>query len=156
MAAAPRDMTPGELTVRLDGLESNILAALKVIQDSMVTTQVLDAKFVGVDQRVGRLEKDHAEWKNESTRAHVQLEADSKTRHAETTSDMDKMNTNLRTKIDKDTATLHAEMKEIKSQRAEDEKDIKGAKRAQTNIWIAAGLAVAGSILARLIPGGLG
>lgn len=99
--AAPRDMTPGELEVRLDGLENNILAALKVIQDSMVTTTVLDAKLSASDQRVTRLERDHGDWKDESTRAHVQLEADSKARHAETLSGVSALDVKINTRFEK-------------------------------------------------------
>jgi hypothetical protein len=101
MAAAPRDMTTGEIEVRLDSLEKNILAELREIKASMVTTGVFDARLVAYEQQMARLQRDHDEWVKESTRAHVALDSESKARHAETLAEIKALEIRVNTRFEK-------------------------------------------------------
>jgi len=101
MAAAPRDMTTGEIEVRLESLEKNILAELREIKANMVTTGVFDARLMAYEQQMTRLERDHQEWVRESTEAHVSLDRDSKARHAETNAEMKALEQRINTRFEK-------------------------------------------------------
>jgi hypothetical protein len=101
MAAAPRDMTTGELEVRLDAFERNVMAALEEIKNNMVTIAVFDARDAAREQRVERLERDHQTWVKESTEAHVALDRDSKSRHAETNSKIEALEVRINTRFEK-------------------------------------------------------
>ena len=101
MAAAPRDMTTGEIEVRLESLEKNILAELREIKASMVTTGVFDARLVAYEQSQTRLERDHQEWVRESTEAHVSLDRDSKARHAETLAEIKALDAKVSNRFEK-------------------------------------------------------
>jgi hypothetical protein len=133
MAAAPRDMTPGEIEVRLDSLEKNILAEHREIKSNMVTTGVFDARLMAHEQQVARLESDHRKWVEESTAAHVRLEADSKARHAETSAEMKALETRVNTRFEK---------QEERAYNLE-----QTAKAQKNNKWQAIGIAILSSAL---------
>lgn len=159
MAAAPRDMTTGELEVRLDGLESNILAAIKTIQDNMVTKAVFDVQQKASDERVNRLAEDHQAWVRESTEAHVSLDKDSKARHQETIALVEKKVAESNVALEKVNARIDdsnektaLKFKERDKRREDDEKDLKSARRAVFNLWIAGGITIVVSIIVKFLP----
>lgn len=133
MAAAPRDMTTGEIEVRLDSLEKNILAELREIKASMVTTGVFDARLMAYEQQQSRLERDHQEWVRESTEAHIALDRDSKARHAETISEIKALEVRVNNRFEK----------------GEDRQfTLEQATKAQKNSkWQAIGVAILSSVL---------
>jgi acetyl-CoA carboxylase alpha subunit len=133
MAAAPRDMTTGEIEVRLDSFEKNVMAALSEIKDNMVTVAVFDARDAAREQRVQRLELDHQRWVKESTEAHVTLDSESKARHAETGAAMKALETKFETRFEKaEDRAFHLEQ---------------AAKAQKNSKWQAIGVAVLGSVL---------
>lgn len=153
MAAAPRDMTPGELEVKLDSLISLVTDMSK----TMVTRDVFDAWQRGNDDRIRRLEDDLKQWIKESTEAHISLEKDSKARHQESAAELRSTNDALRAKIDKEVSSvtnrldkevtkINTRQDETDKQRVEDERDLKRARQSSVNIWIVAGLAILGNI----------
>jgi len=133
MAAAPRDMTTGEIEVRLDSLEKNILAELREIKASMVTTGVFDARLLAYEQSQTRLERDHQNWVRESTEAHVALDRDSKARHAETRSELKALEQRVVTRFEKS---------EDRAFNLEQQ-----AKAQKNGRWQAIGVAILGSVL---------
>lgn len=133
MAAAPRDMTTGEIEVRLDSFEKNVMAALAEIKNNMVTVDVFDARQIAYEQRTSRLEKDHQEWVQESTAAHVSLDKDSKARHAETVAMVTALEVKITNRLDKqDERAFNLEQT---------------AKAQKNSKWQAVGLAILASIL---------
>lgn len=150
MAAAPRDMTTGELEVRLDSFESNVMAVLQEIRNNMVTEAVFEARWAAYEQRVTRIEKDLQEWIRESTEAHVSLDRDSKARHKETEAAMEAMKVKLESDIDKSKANTRTELRQLRTDFEESKKDTETVKRSRINIWLAAGVAILGSIFTKL------
>lgn len=146
---APREMTTGELQVRLDSFETNVMAVLQEIRNNMVTEAVFEARWSAYEQRVGRLESDLQAWIRESTEAHISLDRDSKARHKETEGALAALELKLQSKIDDAKVHARADHKEIKVELAEARKDADGVKRSRVNIWLAAGVAVLGSILTK-------
>ncbi len=126
----------GQLNVKLD----LILSQLEAMQKNMVTRDVFDVWKEGNAERIMRLEQDLGKWIQESTAAHVKLEADSKARHAETEAD----NNTLRVYVDN------------RFQKAEDRQDavdegIKNRKNSMAGVWVAVlvggALTVAGLVI---------
>jgi hypothetical protein len=94
-------MTTGEIEVRLDSLEKNILAELREIKANMVTTGVFEARLLAYEQQMTRLDRDHQEWVRESTEAHVALDRDSKARHAETLAKIEALDVKVANRFEK-------------------------------------------------------
>lgn len=137
---AEHEPTNGEIRVEL----RNIYSLLEVMSKTMVTKELFDAKFDLNLERIRRLEDDQRKWTDESTRVHVQLDAESKSRHAESLSNADALEVKLETRIER-----------VEAKFDDADKDIKAAGRSKYNAWLAAGLALGGSILIKLFfPGG--
>lgn len=94
---AGRELTPGELEVKLDG----ILGRLTDIQNSMLTKELFEAYRDASNDRIRRTEDDLKEWTKVSTSAHVELDSNSKARHAETEARIDAEVQKLVTRLDK-------------------------------------------------------
>lgn len=137
MAAAPRDMTTGEIEVLLDALQKNILGELREIKSNMVTAAVFEARQVAYDQRTTRLEQDHQAWVRESTEAHVALDKDSKARHAETTAAITALEIKVNNRFEKG---------EERSFQLE-----QSAKQQKNGKWQAIGIAVLAAVLSVLV-----
>lgn len=67
----------GQLNVKLD----LILSQLDSVVKTMITKDLFDTWRQGNNERLTRLEDDHKAWVQESTAAHVKLEAASQARH---------------------------------------------------------------------------
>lgn len=154
MAAAPRDMTTGELEVRLDSFESNVMAILQDIRANMVTKDVSEAHQLSNERRMKNTEDALEKWIHTSTEAHVHLDAESKTRHAETVALVDRVVATLDVKIDKLNARVDdsnektaLKFKERDKAREADEKDLKSARNSRWNIALVAVLAVVGNVI---------
>lgn len=151
MAAAPRDMTTGELEVRLDSFESNFMAVLQEIRNNMLTEAVFEARWASYEQRVTRLEEDHKAWVRESTEAHLRLESDSKARHKETEAVVSALELKLQAEIDRAKSSSRADHKSIQVELKETRKEAESVKRSRINIWLAAAVAIIGSILTKIL-----
>lgn len=154
MAAAPRDMTTGELEVRLDSFESNVMAILQDIRANMVTKDVSEAHQASNERRMKNTEDALEKWIKTSTETHVQLDAESKARHAETIALVDRVVASLEVKVDKVNARVDdanektsLRIKELKERRESDEKDLKSARNSRWNIALVAVLAVVGNVI---------
>lgn len=134
------DPTTGELRVQLQG----IVDLLNGISRTMVTKDVFDTWRNGNNERIARVEQDLSKWINSSTTSHVELDRDSKARHQETMSSISSLEADYR-----------RELKDITARQDQNEKDIRSARNARANMWIAAGLAVLGSIVTGLVLYGL-
>jgi len=145
MAATPRDSTNAELALKIDA----VLEALSEIKDQMVTKAVFDTWQQGNDRRITRVEEDLKDWIKISTEAHVALDKDSQARHKETEAAMDALEIKLQAEIDKAKANARSDYKALKTEVDETRKDAETVKRSRINIWLAAGVAVLGSILTK-------
>lgn len=145
MAATPRDSTNAELALKIDA----VLEALSEIKDQMVTKVVFDTWQQGNDRRITRVEEDLKDWIKISTEAHVSLDKDSQARHKETEAAMDALEIKLQTEIDKAKANARSDHKALRTEVDETRKDAETVKRSRINIWLAAGVAVLGSILTK-------
>lgn len=132
---AEHEPTNGEIRVEL----RNIYSLLEVMSKTMVTKELFDAKFDLNLERIRRLEDDQRKWMDDSGRVHVQLEADSKSRHAESLANADALEVRMGTRVEK-----------VETKFDDADKDIKAAGRSKYNAWLAAGLAIAGSVLVKL------
>lgn len=76
---ADRDPTTGELQVQLVAMRG----LLETIAKTMLTKDLFEAYKEQSNERIRRVEDDQKEWAKVSTAAHVELDKDSKARHAE-------------------------------------------------------------------------
>lgn len=122
-------MTPGELEVKLDAIIDQLTSMSKV----MVTRDLFDTWREGNNERMGRLESDVRRWIETSTAAHVELDKDSKARHADAESKIAALEAKIEGRISagEDKATKIEE-----TQKAE-----------RSRRWFSVGLAVLSSIL---------
>ena len=88
----PDNLDNGQLNVKLDA----ILAQLTSIDGRMVTKDVFEIWKQGNADRISRLERDVKDWIQTSTAAHVELDRDSKARHADTGAEIDKFRLEVR------------------------------------------------------------
>lgn len=150
MAAAPRDMTTGELQVRLDSFENNFMSVLQEIRNTMLTEAVFEARWASYEQRVTRLEEDLKAWIREATEAHIRLDSESKARHKETEAVVDALEVKLQAEVDKAKSNARADHKSIRELLEKTRQDTESVKRSRINIWLAAGVAILGSIVTKL------
>jgi hypothetical protein len=136
---ANRDPTPGELRIMF----SSILDSLRDVKEQMATKEFVNAKFEGSNDRVNRVEADIKEVMKSSASAHIELDKDSKARHAETRSEI----AALEIKMD-------AEVKSLKDQQAEDQKELRQVRSGRINLFIVAALSLVGNLVVLFISTG--
>lgn len=141
-----RDPTTGELAVLLE----RILIQL----GDVATKEFVQTKFDGFNDRVKRLEQDHTAWVRTSTEAHVELDRDSKARHAETKSEMIQLEARLRAAMEKKHAESTAAIAEVVTDQKADQKDLKSVRNSRVTAWIGIGLAWLGSLTLFFFRGG--
>lgn len=127
-----RDPTSGELHIMFN----HIIESLKEVRDTMATKEFVNTKFDSYNDRVSRIERDQKEWIQTATATHVELDKDSKARHAETRTEMEALE-----------VKLGAEIKSIKDQQTTDQKEIKQVRTARINLIIVAALSVVGNLI---------
>lgn len=126
------ELTPAAISVEL----RNIYSLLENMSKNMVSKDLFEAKFDSNNERVKRLEFEQREWAEKSTQAHVELDRDSKARHAESNALAEKIRAELQHEIDK------------AGQEAKDAKrDAEQNRRTRFNGFIAAGLAFASALI---------
>lgn len=104
---AGRDLTAGELEVKLDGISDQ----LKVISENMLTKGVFDVWNHGIDQRFVRTEDRQRE-----------IEKSFATLRSEFAAELEKVKTDLT-----------ADLKQIRKDREDDKQDIENFKRSRFN-----------------------
>lgn len=126
----------GQLNVKLD----LIIGSLDKLSRDMVTKDVFDVWKQGNADRIARLERDMANWIQESTATHVTLDKDSKARHATTEADIESLRVYVDNKFDQ-AETREAQLNE----------GIKNRKNAMAGVWVAVviggALTVAGLVI---------
>ena len=140
-----RDPTPGEINVRLDG----ILEMLREMRDTIATKEFVNAKFDGYNDRVSRLESDQKEWAAVSTAAHVELDKDSKARHAETLAEVKALEARVLAHRDKDKAETAAHLKEQSDRQFQIEQ---AQKQTRSNRVLQWSLLAVGAVLSVVTP----
>jgi hypothetical protein len=146
------DLTTRELAIKLDA----VLDVMLEIKDQMVTKAVFETWQQGNDRRIARVEDDLKAWIRESTEAHVSLDRDSKARHKETEANIDALQLKLEADIDKSKTNTRAEIRQLRQDFEESRKDNETVKRSRINIWLAAGVAILGSIITKFFIPDLG
>lgn len=126
---AGRDLTTGELEVKLDAIMEQLTSMSKVI----VTRDLFDTWRDGNNDRLTRLEGDVRRWIETSTGAHVELDKDSKARHTESESHIRELRTEMESRF---------QQNEDKAFKIEQDQ-----KAQRSGRWFSVGLAVLVSIL---------
>lgn len=137
-----RDPTSGELKIMFQ----SILTGLAEVKETMATKEFVNAKFDGYNDRVSRLERDQKEWTQVSTAAHVELDKDSKARHAQTEADLEALDTKIHTRIDKVKLELETKVKAVVDEQKADQKEIKNVRNGRVTSWIGIGIAWLGTV----------
>lgn len=88
----------GQLNVKLD----LILSQLDSVVKTMITKDLFDTWRQGNNERLTRLEDDHKTWVQTSTAAHVELESQSKARHAEAIKEIEEVEARFNNKLEKE------------------------------------------------------
>lgn len=127
-----RDPTPGELRIMF----SNIIDALREVKDTMATKEFVNAKFEGSSDRITRVEADLKELSRLTAEAHVELDRDSKERHAESKASFAAMEISHMSRVDL-----------IEGQQKEDQTEIKQVRNGRMNLLIVAALSIVGNLI---------
>jgi len=94
----PDNLDNGQLNVKLELI-------LQRINDGfaqMVTKDLWDTWRQGNNERLTRLEEDHKAWVQESTAAHVKLEAQSQARHEQAVKEIEELETSIGHRLEKE------------------------------------------------------
>lgn len=141
-----RDPTTGELAVLLEQILSRLA--------DVATKEFVQTRFDAFNDRVARLELDQKEWTKVSTAAHVELDRDSKARHAETKAAMESLEVRLRAAMERKHGEANARIETIVTEQKADQKDLKSVRNSRVTAWIGIGLAWLGSLALFFVKGG--
>ena len=104
--------------------------------------------------RLYRLEQDHKDWVHTSTEAHVELDRDSKARHAETKAELEALELKLFAALDKKATTTNTRIDGIVQEQKADQKELKSVRNSRVTAWIGIGLVSLSNLALWLITGG--
>jgi uncharacterized Fe-S cluster-containing radical SAM superfamily enzyme len=133
-----RDPTTGELAVLLEQILNRL--------NDVATKEFVQSRFDAFNDRVARLEFDQKEWTKVSTAAHVELDRDSKARHAETKADLEALEVKIFAAMDKQKTTLTTRIDGITAEQKSGERELKQVRNGRVTQWIGIGIAWLGTV----------